>query len=60
MIQEAIYQLINGKDLTFEQAEQVMEEMMNGEATQAQMGGFLVALRQSSSIPLMKSRHLPR
>ena len=46
MIQEAIYQLINGKDLTFEQAEQVMEEMMNGEATQAQMGGFLVALRQ--------------
>lgn len=46
MIQEAIHQLINGKDLTFEQAEQVMEEMMSGEATQAQMGGFLVALRQ--------------
>ncbi len=45
MIQEAIYQLINGRDLTFDQARQVMEEMMSGEATQAQMGGFLVALR---------------
>lgn len=45
MIREAIYQLIDGKDLTFEQARQVMEEMMTGEATQAQMGGFLVALR---------------
>lgn len=45
MIQEAIYQLVNGKDLTFEQASQVMEEMMTGEATQAQMGGFLTALR---------------
>ncbi|MCI8813892.1 MAG: anthranilate phosphoribosyltransferase [Lachnospiraceae bacterium] len=45
MIQEAIYQLVNGKDLTYDQASQVMEEMMSGEATQAQMGGFLMALR---------------
>ena len=45
MIREAIYQLVNGKDLTYEQAAQVMEEMMTGEATQAQMGGFLTALR---------------
>ncbi|MGI6069614.1 MAG: anthranilate phosphoribosyltransferase [Blautia sp.] len=45
MIKEAIYQLINGKDLTYDQAKAVMEEMMSGTATQAQMGGFLTALR---------------
>lgn len=45
MIKEAIYQLINGNDLTYEQAKEVMEEMMTGTATQAQMGGFLTALR---------------
>lgn len=45
MIKEAIYQLINGNDLTYEQAKEVMEEMMTGAATQAQMGGFLTALR---------------
>lgn len=45
MIKEAIYQLINGEDLTYDQAREVMEEMMSGTATQAQMGGFLTALR---------------
>ena len=45
MIKEAIYQLINGNDLTYEQAREVMEEMMTGTATQAQMGGFLTVLR---------------
>lgn len=45
MIKEAIYQLINGEDLTYSQAKEVMEEMMTGTATQAQMGGFLTALR---------------
>ena len=45
MIKEAFYQLINGNDLTYEQAREVMEEMMTGTATQAQMGGFLTALR---------------
>lgn len=45
MIKEAIYQLINGEDLAYDQAKAVMEEMMTGTATQAQMGGFLTALR---------------
>lgn len=45
MIKEAIYKLINKEDLTYEEAEAVMEEMMDGTATQAQMGGFLTALR---------------
>ncbi len=45
MIKEAIYKLINKEDLTYEEAREVMEEMMDGTATQAQMGGFLTALR---------------
>lgn len=45
MIKEAIYKLINREDLTYEESLAVMEEMMDGTATQAQMGGFLTALR---------------
>lgn len=51
MIKEAIHTLLQGKDLSYETAKQVMEEMMDGTATQAQMGGFLTALRmQGESI----------
>lgn len=45
MIQEAIQKVLNGKDLDFDTAKKVMEEMMDGTATQAQMGGFLTAMR---------------
>lgn len=45
MIQEAISKLIEKKDLTKEEAEKVMDEIMSGEATPAQIAGFLVALR---------------
>ena len=45
MIQDVIAQLVDGKDLTREQAAETMCEFMRGEATPAQMGGFLVALR---------------
>jgi len=45
MIQEALAQLLDGKDLTREDARQVMDTIMSGEATPAQIGGFLVALR---------------
>jgi len=45
MIKEAIKQLIAGKSLAMEQAEQVMEEIMDGEATPAQFGAFVTALR---------------
>lgn len=51
MIKEAIYELLEGRDLSYDTAKQVMEEMMDGTATQAQMGGFLTALRmQGESI----------
>ncbi len=45
MIREAIYKLMQKEDLTREEARAVMEEMATGEATQAQMGSFLTALR---------------
>jgi len=45
MIQAAIAQLLERRDLTREQARGVMDEIMRGDATSAQIGGFLVALR---------------
>src|SRR5207253_1649678 len=45
MIQDALAQLLDGKDLTREDARNVMDSIMSGEATPAQIGGFLVALR---------------
>src|SRR5436189_3273021 len=45
MIQQALQELLDGRDLGRGQAREVMGEIMRGEATPAQIGGFLVALR---------------
>ena len=45
MIKEAIAALASGDSLTGEQAAQVMQEIMEGEATPAQFGAFVTALR---------------
>ena len=45
MIQAAIQALLDGRDLARDEAREVMGEIMAGEATPAQIGGFLVALR---------------
>src|SRR5688500_15014396 len=45
MIQPAIARLLDGHDLAREAAREVMDEIMRGEATPAQIAGFLVALR---------------
>ncbi len=45
MIKEAIGRLIGGNSLSMDEASSVMEEIMQGEATPAQLGAFLVALR---------------
>ena len=45
MIREAIDQLVEGRSLTQEEAAQAMEEIMSGEATPAQFGAFVTALR---------------
>ena len=44
-IREAIARLVERQDLTAEEAEEVMGQVMQGEATPAQIGGFLIALR---------------
>jgi anthranilate phosphoribosyltransferase len=45
MIREAIAQLMDGQNLTTAEAESVMNEIMEGVATSAQMAAFLTALR---------------
>jgi anthranilate phosphoribosyltransferase len=44
-VQQALARLLDGHDLSREEARAVMNEIMEGEATPAQIGGFLVALR---------------
>ena len=45
MIRESIEALVNGQDLSMEQAAESMEEIMGDQATPAQLGAFLTALR---------------
>lgn len=44
-IQAALKQVIESKSLTESEMADVMRQIMTGEATQAQIGGFLIALR---------------
>src|SRR5436305_9914331 len=45
MIQRALADLLDRRDLTREESREAMEEIMRGETTPAQIAGFLVALR---------------
>lgn len=45
MIKEAIKKLTGGEDLTYGEVAAAMREIMTGEATQAQIAGYLTALR---------------
>ncbi len=45
MIREALAAVVDGKDLSEDEAGQVMREIAGGEATPAQIGAFLIALR---------------
>ena len=45
MIQRALTRLLDGHDLGRGEAREVMDSIMRGEATPAQMAGFLIALR---------------
>jgi anthranilate phosphoribosyltransferase len=51
MIQEAIAQALDRRDFTRRQAFEAMSEIMAGVATQAQIAGFLVALRAKGETP---------
>ena len=50
-IQEALARLLEGRDLSQDEARAVMNAIMDGEVTPAQMGGFLVALRLKGETP---------
>jgi anthranilate phosphoribosyltransferase len=45
MIQQALARLLDGHNLSRDEARSTMAEIMTGEATQAQIAGFLVALK---------------
>jgi len=45
MIREGVQKLIAGIHLTYDESRDIMEEIMSGNATQAQIGAFLTALR---------------
>ena len=45
VIKEAIHEVINGKDLSYEMAQGAMKEIMSGEASQVLMATYLTALR---------------
>jgi anthranilate phosphoribosyltransferase len=51
VITDAIAELTRGEDLTELEAHEAMMEVMGGEATQAQIAGFLVALRMKGETP---------
>jgi anthranilate phosphoribosyltransferase len=51
MIQQLLNRLLDGKDLSRSEARDVMGEIMRGEATPAQIGAFLVALRVKGETP---------
>jgi anthranilate phosphoribosyltransferase len=51
VIQQALAQLLDGRDLSREDARETMNVIMLGEATPAQIAGFLVALRAKGETP---------
>ena len=52
MITEAIAKIVKGENLDKEMAAAVMDEIMSGEATQAQIGSFLTALHNKGETML--------
>jgi anthranilate phosphoribosyltransferase len=51
VIQRALAEVLEGHELTREDAREAMGAIMTGEATPAQIGGFLVALRLKGETP---------
>lgn len=49
MIREAIFKLVDKQDLTYDEAYDVINEIMSGETTQVQTAAFLSALSTKST-----------
>ena len=54
MIKEAIMKLAKKENLTFEETELVMNEIMGGEATGVQMSSYLTALSMKGETDVYK------
>ena len=50
-MKEFIQKLVEGKNLTEEESRKAMETIMSGKATDAQIAGFLIALRMKGETP---------
>lgn len=50
MIREAIEKLVSGKSLSINESESVMEEIMEGKASDSQFGAFVTALRLKGEV----------
>ena len=50
-VQDALHQLVAGQDLSRQQTTEVFHEVMSGDATPAQIGGLLMALRVKGETP---------
>ncbi len=51
MITEFLLKVLAGEHLTTEEASQAMSQIMTGTATPAQIGGFLIAMKQKGETP---------
>ncbi|MFQ5809748.1 MAG: anthranilate phosphoribosyltransferase, partial [Armatimonadota bacterium] len=51
MVREAIAKLLDSQDLTADEARAVLDEIMSGDATDAQIGAILAALRMKGETP---------
>jgi anthranilate phosphoribosyltransferase len=51
MIQQAIAKVVDRKDLSESEMMEVMDEITDGRATQAQIGAFLIGLRMKGVVP---------
>lgn len=51
MIREAIHKAMGKENLTFDMTKEVMDEIMSGKATNAQIASFLTALRMKGETP---------
>ena len=56
MIKEAIENFMDGKSLTRHEAYEVMDEILTGKVTEAQISAFLVALQLKGSNSLVLCR----
>jgi anthranilate phosphoribosyltransferase len=50
-MKQILQKISDGQDMSFEEAKKAMEFLMSGEATDAQIGAFLLALKTKGETP---------